>query len=180
MPTFRVTGGALTLASVGSNYPDNTLPGGGEIDNSLPGSGGVPSHPIVLPPPPPGVWPPPSLGNPIVPIGPDNTLPVQPGTIWPSPGLPPHVGGGPMPGAPARPDQGLPGDQPHPDQGLPGGAPPRPDQGLPAGGARPDQGLPSQTFWMLCYAPNLGWKYVSVDPSLKPGMPLPPAPEPKG
>ena len=36
MPTFRVTGGALTLDSVGSNYPSNELPGGGHIDNSLP------------------------------------------------------------------------------------------------------------------------------------------------
>jgi hypothetical protein len=33
---------------------------------------------------------------------------------------------------------------------------------------------------MLCYCPSLGWRYVSVDPSLEVGMPLPPAPAPKG
>ena len=100
MPTFRVTGGALTLDSVGSNYPDNTLPGSQPgIDNSLP-PGTPPIGPDnTLPEPPVGIWPPPSFSRPIVPIGPDNTLPVQPGTIWPSPGRPP------------RPDNSLPGGQ---------------------------------------------------------------------
>lgn len=82
------------------NYPDNTLPGGGsggEIDNSLPGDQPGIDNTLPLPEPPPGIWPPPSHGRPIVPIGPDNTLPVTPGTIWPSPGRP------------ARPDHSLPG-----------------------------------------------------------------------
>ena len=97
MPFFRVTGGGLMLDSVGSNYPDNELPGGGHIDNSLP-PGTPPIGPDnTLPEPPPGIWPPPSFSRPIVPVGPDNTLPVQPGTIWPSPGRP------------VRPDNSLPG-----------------------------------------------------------------------
>lgn len=151
--------------------------GGGEIDNSLPGS--QPGIDNTLPPPPPGIWPPPSLGNPIVPVLPDNSLPVQPGTIWPSPGRPPHVGGGPMPGRPPRPDQGLPGSQPGPDQGLPG-QPTYPDQGLPGGsGGEITNPIQPKTYWMLCYTPNHGWKYVAVDPSLEVGMPLPPHAEPR-
>ena len=171
MPTFRVTGGALSLASVGSNYPDNTLPGAeGPIDPGYGISADRPSNPIVLPPPPPGIWPPPSIGNPILPLHPDNALPVQPGTIWPSPGRPPHIDAG-------LPSGGHPSHQPVP---TPPGAPGHPDQGLPGGqGGVIDNTLPSQTFWMLCYSPSLGWKYVSVDPSLRPGMPLPPYAEPK-
>jgi hypothetical protein len=98
MPTFRVTGGALTLDSAGLNYPSNELPGSQPgIDNSLP-AGTPPIGPDnTLPEPPVGIWPPPSFSRPIVPIGPDNTLPVTPGTIWPSPGRP------------ARPDNSLPG-----------------------------------------------------------------------
>jgi hypothetical protein len=81
-----------------------------------------------------------------------------------------------------RPDQGLPGDQPGIDNTLPGSQP-RPDQGLP--GAQPgiDNTLPQpppqisnpiyDTYWMLCYTPNHGWKYVAVDPSLTVGYPLP-------
>jgi hypothetical protein len=174
MPTFRVTGGALTLSSVGSNYPDNSLPGGeGDVDPGYGISSDRPSNPIVLPPAPPGIWPPPTVGNPIAPII-DNTLPVAPGTIWPSPGRPPHVDAG-LPVQPGHPDAGLPTP---PSGTLPARPPVRPDQGLPGGG-QIDNALPSKTFWMLCYSPSLGWKYVSVDPSLRPGMPLPPHAQPK-
>ena len=166
MPTFRVTGGALSLASVGSNYPSNELPGvEGPVDPGYGISSDRPAFPIVLPPPPPGIWPPPTGGNPIVPIGPDNTLPVQPGTIWPSPN-------------PPRPDNTLPAGGGRPDNTLPG-AQPGIDNTLPTGPVHPDHTLPSQTFWMLCYSPSLGWKYVSVDPSLRPGYPLPPHAEPR-
>jgi hypothetical protein len=164
MPTFKVTGGALTLDSVGSNYPSNELPGGGQIDNSLPGL--QPGIDNSLPEPPPGIWPPPTIGNPIAPII-DNTLPVAPGTIWPSPGRPPHI------------DAGLPVQPGHPGGGpMPGGE--RPDNTLPGGqGGQIDNALPSKTYWMLCYCPALGWRFIAVDPSLRPGMPLPPHAQPK-
>ena len=161
MPTFIVTGGSLTGRTVGPGYPDNELPGSQPgIDNTLPG---VPPYlDNTLPEPPPGIWPPPSHARPIVPII-DNTLPVPPGTIWPSPGRPPHI------------DAGLPVP---PSGTLPARPPVRPDNTLPGGG-QIDNALPSQTFWMLCYAPSLGWKYVAVDPSLRPGHPLPPHAQPK-
>jgi len=70
--------------------------------------------------------------------------------------------------------------------------PPTPDQGLPPDPANPDNTLPptsgggggtlpvQRTFWMLAYCPSLGWRYVAVDPSLKPGNALPPTATPKG
>jgi hypothetical protein len=102
-------GGYLNVEGMSGGLPDNSLPGGpvypdqglpGDqpgIDNSLPP--GTPPIGVTLPEPPPGIWPPPSFSRPIVPIGPDNTLPVAPGTIWPSPGRP------------VRPDNSLPGGQ---------------------------------------------------------------------
>jgi hypothetical protein len=166
MARVHVTGGYLNVEGMSGGYPDNSLPGAPAYpDQGLPGD--QPGIDNALPEPPPGIWPPPSLGNPIVPIGPDNTLPVQPGTIWPSPGRPPHAsnvlpgvphpGGGPMPGNPPRPDQGLPGGQ----------------------GGQIDNALPSKTYWMVAYCPSLGWRFIAVDPSLRPGMPLPPHAQPK-
>ena len=138
--------------------------GGGEIDNSLPGS--QPGIDNTLPPPPPGIWPPPSLGNPIVPVLPDNSLPVQPGTIWPSPGRP------------NRPDNSLPGGGYPSGQPIPGGE--RPDNSLPPGqGGVITNPIQPKTYWMLCYTPNHGWKYVAVDPSLEVGNGLPPYAQPK-
>ena len=165
MARVHVTGGYLNVQGFGGEYPDQGLPGSPGYPHQA--ARCQPGIDNALPEPPPGIWPPPSRGNPIVPIGPDNTLPVQPGTIWPSPGRP------------ARPDQGLPGRPPHASgQPVPGGE--RPDQGLPGGqGGQIDNALPSKTYWMLCYSPSLGWKYVSVDPSLRPGMPLPPHAQPK-
>lgn len=168
MPVFRVTGGALSGVMMGGNYPDNSLPGsdGGPVDPGWGISADRPSNPIVLPPAPPGIWPPPTVGNPIAPII-DNTLPVAPGTIWPSPGRPPHV------------DAGLPPVPGHPGGGpMPGGE--RPDHSLPGGeGGEIHNPIVERTYWMLCYCPSLGWRYVSVNPSLRPGMPLPPHAEPK-
>jgi hypothetical protein len=40
--------------------------------------------------------------------------------------------------------------------------------------------LPSGKFWVVAGIPGVGWRYVCVDPSLEAGMPLPPAPAPKG
>jgi hypothetical protein len=179
MARVHVMGGYLNVEGMSGGYPDNSLPGAeGDVDPGYGISSDRPSNPIVLPPPPPGIWPPPTGGNPIVPIGPDNTLPVQPGTIWPSPGRPPHVDAG-LPVAPVRPGQPLPPSPGHPGGGpMPGGE--RPDNTLPGGqGGQIDNALPSKTYWMLCYSPSLGWKYVSVDPSLRPGMPLPPHAQPK-
>ena len=107
MARVHIMGGYLNVEGMSGGLPDNELPGApvypghdlpGDqpgIDNSLPP--GTPPIGVTLPEPPPGIWPPPSFSRPIVPIGPDNTLPVAPGTIWPSPGRP------------ARPDNSLPG-----------------------------------------------------------------------
>ena len=170
MPTFRVTGGALSGVMMSGNYPDNSLPGDQPgIDNSLP-----PYVDNTLPIPPPGVFPPPTVSHPIVPIPPGSSVP--PGTIWPNP----H---------PPRPDQGLPGQPPRPDNTLPPGV----DNTLPGSQPGVDNTLPGappvptqpiyNTYWMLCYTPNHGWKYVCVDPSLTIGYPLPapqPVPTPHG
>ena len=165
MPTFRVTGGALTLASVGTNYPDNALPGDQPgIDNSLPGS--QPGIDNALPVPPPGVWPPPVPAHPIVPIPPGGSQP-PPGTIWPP------VINNALPKPPAYPDQGLPGSQPGIDNTLP-----------PSGlGPHPEHPIATGTYWMLVYTPGYGWRYVVVDPSLSiwhdPAQPQP-VPTPHG
>ena len=169
-------------------HPDHELPDGeGDTDpgygidvGGRPGQG-LPPFPSQGLPAPPGVWPPPTPSHPIVPIVPDNSLPtVPPGTIWPPLGRPIRPDQG-LPGY-GHPDQGLPGRPARPDQGLPGHG--HPDQGLPGGGGHPSNGLPNRTFWMIAYCPSLGWRYVAVNPSLQPGMPLPepepePVPEPK-
>jgi hypothetical protein len=132
-------------------HPDQGLPGHGHPDHDLPG---LPPHASgqPIPTPPPGVFPPPHPSNPIV-IAPPGT---PPGTIWP----PIH---------PDHPGNALPGRPPHASgQPVPGG---RPDNTLPGSPPSPSHGLPSNIYWMLCYTPNLGWKFVAVDPSLKPGTP---------
>jgi hypothetical protein len=154
MARVHVTGGYLNVEGMSGGYPGNELPGDQPgIDNSLPGM--QPGIDNALPEPPPGIWPPPTVGNPIAPII-DNTLPVAPGTIWPSPGRPPHVDAG-LPVQPGRPDNTLPGGQ----------------------GGQIDNALPSKTYWALVYMPSLGWRFVALDPSLRPGMPLPPHAAPK-
>ncbi len=169
MPYVR---GFLNIVEGGS--PDNSLPGGGGgyPDNSLPGN--QPGIDNSLPEPPPGIWPPPSLGNPIVPVDPGfgGGIPVQPGTIWPSPGRPNRPDNS-LPGSGARPDHGLPPSPGHPGGGpMPGGE--RPDNTLPGGqGGEITNPIQPKTYWMLCYCPSLGWKYVAVDPSLRPGNALP-------
>jgi hypothetical protein len=165
MARVHVMGGYLNVEGMSGGYPGNELPGAeGPVDPGYGISSDRPSNPIVLPPDPPGVWPGPRPSHPIV-IAPPGT---PPGVIWPSPGrpvdpgygrpvAPPHPGGGPMPGNPPRPDNTLPGGQ----------------------GGTIDNALPSQTFWMLAYCPSQGWMYISVDPSLTPGHPLPPHAQPK-
>ncbi len=105
------------LNIVDRGHPSQGLPGhggqvdpgygvdaGAEIDNSLPPSISV--WPIPLPPP--GIWPPPTVANPIVPVPP--TAPDQ--------GLPPA--GGP-PAAPGHPIALPPGAIWPPTDGVPPG-----------------------------------------------------------
>jgi hypothetical protein len=98
-------------------------------------------------------------------------LPEPPPGVWPPPSLtlpiapvPPDASTKPPPGAiwppPSRPV--------HPDAGLPGG-----------GGGTVTPPIASQTYWMVAYCPSLGWRYVTVDPSLDVGYPLPPAAQPR-
>jgi hypothetical protein len=164
----------------GGGRPDNALPGDQPgIDNSLPGMPAYPSHGLPpngvidneLPMPPPGVWPPPTASHPIVPAP-----GVPPGAIWPPIGRPPSWGGG-LPANPARPDNSLPGSQPGVDNTLPA-QPGIPDNTLPAQPPRPDNALPSQTFWVVVGIPGVGWRFAALDPSLQPGMPLPPTTTP--
>ena len=159
MARVHIMGGYLNVEGMSGGYPDNSLPGDQPgIDNSLPGMQPGIDNSLPIPPPPLGVWPPPVPTHPIV-IAPPGT---PPGVIWPSPGVPSHPIAMPPP---PRPDQGLPGSQP------------KPDQGLPSGPVHPSHPIASQTYWMLCYAPQFGWKYVTVDPSLRPDQGLP-APQP--
>ena len=173
---YKYVSGFLNVHEQGG-HPDQGLPGqGGHPDQGLPG---LPPHASgqPIPPPPPGVFPPPSLANPIVPIPPGTSVP--PGTIWPPVGRPDRPDNS-LPGH-GHPDQGLPGRPPHASgQPVPGGE--RPDNALPGQPPRPSHGLPSNIYWMLCYTPNLGWKFVAVDPSLSAGTPPPTPPtepEPK-
>ena len=113
MPTFRITGGVLSLAEQGTNYPDNELPPvQGPVD---PGYGmsmctaarliaippdaigpGLPSHPIYLPvyPGHPIVLPPDSIGpglpsHPIyIPVYPQHPIVIPPDAV--GPGQPEH------------------------------------------------------------------------------------------
>jgi hypothetical protein len=101
-----------------------------------------------------------------LPAYPDQGLPPSPPGVWPPPTVshpivpaPPDTPPGtiwPSPGVPTHPIQpGSPGVPTHPIE------------------------MPSSVHWMLCYAPNLGWKFVAVDPSLTPTPPIAPTPAPK-
>jgi hypothetical protein len=161
--------------------PDYGIDEGAGIDNSLPG---LPPYPDQgLPRPPAGVWPPLTPSHPIQPAPPGT----PPGTIWPpvwpvDPGYGRPIGGHPDQGLPptgGHPDQGLPGAPAHPDQGLPD-APPTVDNTLPGGPVRPDQGLPKpQVYYVVCGIPGVGWRYIAVDPTLRPSHPIAPYPQPK-
>ena len=174
MTTVRVTGGYLNVTGFDPDGPvDQGFGGGigaGHPDKGLPRRTS-PASTTTLPSRRRWVCGrPPSFTRPIVPIGPDNTLPVQPWrTIWPI-AMPP----------PPRPDQGLPGSQPKPDQAYPAASRARIRGCRPV----PDILAPDRSGRVTgCCAthPRVGWKYVAVDPSLRPGMPVPqPVPTPKG
>jgi hypothetical protein len=148
-------------------HPDQGLPGvegpvdpGYGIEEGHPDQGlpGLPPYPDQgLPTPPAGVWPPLTPSHPIQPAPPGT----PPGTIWP-------------PVWPVDPGYGVGSERP--DQGLPP-APGAPDQGLPQPGrpVHPDQGLPRpQVYYIVAGIPGVGWRYVAVDPTLRPSHPIAP------
>jgi hypothetical protein len=104
----------------------------------------------------------------------------EPPTIWPSPGHPAHpiAPGGPPPevGIPVFPTNPIflpdppPGIFPPPSVANPiVPVPPTVNPQPPPGEIWPPiDGAPSGKFWMVVYIPGLGFKYVLVDPSLKP------------
>jgi hypothetical protein len=104
-------------------------------------------------------------------------VPGQPPEVWPGPGTPEHPIAGPPPEVwpgPGYPDQGLPQPPPgiwppltpsHPIAPVPPTVNPPP----PAGEIWPPiEGAPPGKFVVLVYIPGVGYKYVVVDPSLKP------------
>lgn len=97
MTRVRIRGGYLTIGRrKRPGHPDIGLPVEPEHpDNELPPDeedGEYPDH--ELPSPPPGIWPPPTIGHPIHPIAPGDPskpghLPAPPpGSIWPRPASP--------------------------------------------------------------------------------------------
>ena len=139
---------------------------GGEIDNSLPG--GRPGHisggPIV-PPPLPGVWPPP--GHPNFPIDPTwGNRPPGPDSGWgQGHPIPPHVGGGPIV---------IP--QPPPTLNPPITLPP---PGIYPPITPPPTTTPGPVAILVKVVGSETVHWVVVDTSLTPGTPLPPTPTPK-
>ena len=121
-----------------------------------------PELPIVLPPP--EIWPPHPQPPPVVwPPRIDNTLPGPPPGIWPPP---------------EAPDNSLPPTPGH----LPvfPGTPGEPGTIWPPLPVRPDNSLPGpENFLVIVWVPGVGYRWVVVDPSLKPDQGLPPHPEPK-
>lgn len=73
-------GSAGQLPSPGEPAPPEEPDGG--VDEVWPAPG-YPTHPIELPDPPPGIFPPPTIANPIVPIPPTVNPPPPVGEIWP-------------------------------------------------------------------------------------------------
>jgi len=147
MPTRQVTIQGVMTWDEGPNYPSQ--------------GPGFPTHPIA-----PGGRPPLGIWGGVAPPYPDQGLPGQPPSIWPSPGHPDNS----LPGQPNYPSQGpgfptnpiAPGGQPpsiwpspgHPSNPISGGgyvigwSPVYGYVWIPLGGAnpgggnRPDQGLP--------------------------------------
>ena len=95
MTRVRIRGGYLTIGRRSKpGHPDIGLPVEPEgPDNELPPEEGgeYPDH--ELPSPPPGIWPPPTIGHPVHPIEEPDTEPGEPGhlpappagAIWPRP-----------------------------------------------------------------------------------------------
>jgi hypothetical protein len=127
---------------------------GGHPDNELPGS--QPGIDNSLPGEQPGI---------------DNELPPAPPGVFPPPTISNPIV--PIPPGTSIPPGTIWPTPPGIDNTLPTPRPPTPPSG----------GVPTppiyNTYWMLCYTPNHGWKYVAVDPSLRPDNALPPHAQPK-
>jgi hypothetical protein len=97
---------------------------------------GMPGIDNELPTPPPGVWPPPTVSHPIVPVPPETAEPGEPGHL------------------------------PAPPPGSIWPKPPGPISGL---------------FIVLAHIPDMGWRYVVIDPDGWPDntLPEPPVAQPK-
>ena len=148
---------------VSGGHPDQGLPAGspGMPDQGLPGS--QPGIDNSLPTPPPGVWPPPTVANPIVPIPPGPQCRLAPSgrrsSAAPVPGIA---------GSPGHPSQGLPGAQGIPHRACqarrrirqgsrcqphrrPVGTPPQPQPiATPPASTKPPA---SRVFWMVAATP---------------------------
>lgn len=93
MTRVRIRGGYLNIGRrTRPGHPDQGLPGEPDYpDQGLPdeGEGGGEYPDNELPSPPPGIWPPPTIGHPVHPIAPGDPskpghLPAPPpGAIWP-------------------------------------------------------------------------------------------------
>jgi len=165
---------------------DNSLPGeGGNVDNSLPSRPGPvdPGFGVGFPLPPvidngfpvsPGH---PSTGPvfPTYPVDPGYGLPSRP-TVWPKPPVgiwpPPHPV---YPSLPIYPTDGIDNSPPGQPE-KPGGTPGTPGHlpALPPGSVWPPlppiiQGKILAFAWLV----GIGYRWVVIDPSLKPGFPLP-------
>jgi len=154
----------------GGGRPDNELPGTGPVDPGFGGGIGGPVDPgFGFPLPPvrpdnslPGGRPErPENGLPTYPVRPDNGLPSPP-TVWPKP----PVGTWPPP-QPVYPSHPI-----YPTDGIDNSLP------LPPGSIYPP--LPPEVaggkIIAFCWIVGVGYRWVVLDPSLKPGFPLPKPP----
>lgn len=135
--------------------PGNSLPSG-----PPPVVGGGP----IVPPPLPGVWPPPGVPNFPIDPGWGNRPPTDPGYGQGHP-LPPHIGGGPI--VIPQPPPGL-----NPPIQLP---PPGIYPPLPPGTVPPNTMV--AILVKVVGSDTVHW--IVVDTSVHPGTPLPPTPTPK-
>jgi hypothetical protein len=126
--------GFLKIIKRRPGHPDQGLPGIEEPvdpDYGVDEGAGIDNE---LPTPPPGVWPPPTVSHPIVPVPPETAEPGEPGHL------------------------------PAPPPGSIWPKPPGPISGL---------------FIVLAHIPDMGWRYVVIDPDGWPDNTLPDTPQPK-
>jgi hypothetical protein len=86
MTRVRIRGGYLNIGR--RQRPGSPVDPDYGVDEGEPGEGGGEGIDNELPEPPPGIWPPPTIGHPVHPIAPgDPNKPTKPtpppGSIWP-------------------------------------------------------------------------------------------------